>query len=283
MAGRQRGILVPDAGRNGSPSTPKRRAQYFLKLARTRGRRDGEIRRANPARELFHRHRYRWPACRTISRNVRNWVGVRIAACGHPPPHEILVQRFRRRPLRKSFGIAGSQPISAAVGGMDLVGQDDRTIFVEAEFVLGIDQDQSPPGGDLAPAGEQGHGLVRHLLPLPLGQQLARKNVPRAERRIMRAVLRLGGGRDDGARKLLVVAQAVGEPVAIHLALALFIHLQDGGGRRAGQIVAHHDLDRHHRQPLAHQDVGIRIRNDVIGAEALRRLEPEARGRVSTP
>jgi hypothetical protein len=94
----------------------------------------------------------------------------------------------------------------------------------------------------------------------------------------LRALLRLGGRRDDGLRQLLVVAQALLEVVPVHLALAALVHLQDRGRRGAGEIVAHHDLDRHHRQALAHQHVRIGIFDDVVGAEVARGLEPEARG-----
>ena len=94
----------------------------------------------------------------------------------------------------------------------------------------------------------------------------------------MRALSRLGGGSDDRVRELLVVAQAVLETVAVHLARAFFVHLQDRRGGGAGEIIAHHDLDRHHAQALAHQHVGIGIFDDVIGTEALRGLEPETRG-----
>ena len=48
--------------------------------------------------------------------------------------------------------------------------------------------------------------------------------------------------------------------------------------RGAGEIVAHDDLDRHHRKPPAHQDVGVGIFDDVVGTDALRRLEPETGG-----
>src|SRR5262249_58566340 len=83
--------------------------------------------------------------------------------------------------------------------------------------------------------------------PLLLRQELARQDLLPAQWRIMLALLGLGGRGDDGLRKLLVVAQALGEAVAIHLPAALLVHLQDRGRGGAGEIVAHPDLAPHHR------------------------------------
>src|SRR5262249_24604293 len=154
-----------------------------------------------------------------------------------PAPDEILVERIGRRAGGKALGIGRGKPVAAAVGGMKLVGQNDRALGVETEFVIGIDQDQPLPRRHLAAERKQRQRLVRNLAPLLFGQELARDDLVRAERRIMVALGRLGGGGNDRARELLVVAQPVLEAVAVHLTRAVLVHLQDRRGGGAGEII----------------------------------------------
>src|SRR5262249_54186826 len=155
---------------------------------------------------------------------------VGIAARGNPAADEVLVQRVRGRARRKALGISRGEPVAAAVGRVHLIGGQDRSLRVEAEFVLGVDQDEPLPRRHFPAAGEQRERLIGNFAPLLLGEQLARDDLPGAERRIVLPLLRLGGGGDDGARKFLVVAQAVLEALPVHLARALFVHLQDRRG-----------------------------------------------------
>ena len=78
-----------------------------------------------------------------------------------------------------------------------------------------------------------------------------------------------------GWGRRLIVAQAVGQGVAIHLAQALVILRQDRGRGAAGQIAAHHDFDRQDGQPLADDDIGVGVGQDMVGAKVGGGVEPE--------
>src|SRR6478735_11186566 len=87
--------------------------------AHARERRDGEIRQSKfPSGELLiHLDIGGRSLQDDLGRNFRNRIVVWIAARRDPPPHEILVQRLRRRARGTSFEVVGGQPIAAAVGG----------------------------------------------------------------------------------------------------------------------------------------------------------------------
>src|SRR6185312_1395503 len=153
--------------------------------------------------------------------------GVGIAARGHPAPDEVLVQRVGRRAGGKTRGIARREPVAAAVRRVHLVGENDRPLGVETKLVFGVDQNEPLPRRRFAAAGEQRERLIRNFTPLLLGQELARDDLLGAQRRIVRALFRLGRRGNDRVRQLLIVAQAVLETVAVHLARALLVHLQN--------------------------------------------------------
>ena len=100
----------------------------------------------------------------------------------------------------------------------------------------------------------------------------------RGDRLVVLAVAGLGGGGEDRLRQLLVLAQAVGKAVPVHLAPAGLVHRPDRGAGGAGHIVAHDDLDRHDVEPAAHQHVGVGVFDDVVGADVAGVVEPEPRG-----
>ncbi|MNL40386.1 hypothetical protein D3C87_1627300 [compost metagenome] len=93
----------------------------------------------------------------------------------------------------------------------------------------------------------------------------------------MAAVEGLAGGRDDGLRKLLVVAQTVGQANAVHVALAVAILRQDRSAGRAGEIAAHDDFDRQDIEPLADDDIRVGIADHMVRADVCGFLEPVAR------
>src|SRR5258708_13883613 len=105
-----------------------------------------------------------------VPRNLRDRVLVGIAARDHPAAHEILVEALRTLAGGKAPLIAFEEPIAAAVRRMDLVGEDDATILVEAELVFGIDEDETVLLGDLAAAGEEGESEIADLAPLLGGE-----------------------------------------------------------------------------------------------------------------
>ena len=91
----------------------------------------------------------------------------------------------------------------------------------------------------------------------------------------MAAADRLGRWRDDRRGRLLILAQPIGEANAIDLAPPCPVHRPNRSCRRPGEIVPDDDLDRHDREPVAHQNVWVRIFDDVVGADIARGIEPE--------
>ena len=160
---------------------------------------------------------------------------------------------------------------------MNLVGQDDLAVCVDAELVLGVHQDQAAGRRHLLPAGEQRQGVLAQRLPLQGAQQTLLDDFGRRQGRVVVAVIGLGGRRDDGGRQFLVVGKAIGQPVAVHLPLALLVERQDRGAGGPGQVAAHHDLHRQDVQPGAHHHIGVGIGEHVVGADVGGGVEPEPR------
>src|SRR6202022_4057754 len=96
-----------------------------------------------------------------VRRNLRDLILIRIAARCYPATDKVLVQGVGRLTSGKTGGVADREPVAAAVGRVHFVRQHDRTVLVEAELVLGVNQDQPTLGGELAPAGKEGEGLFR--------------------------------------------------------------------------------------------------------------------------
>src|SRR5215469_11374951 len=89
-----------------------------------------------------------------FARYWRNRIAVGIAARGDPAAQKILVERFGRLPGREAAVVGIVHPISAAVRRMDLVGEDDLPVSVEAKCVFRDDEDKTPLGGNSAAARE---------------------------------------------------------------------------------------------------------------------------------
>src|SRR6185437_8291971 len=95
-------------------------------------------------------------------------------------------------------GIAVAEPVAAAVRRVDLVGEDDAAVAVEAELVFGVDEDEPVPVRDLAAAREEGEGAGGDVAPLRGGQQAALDDLRLGKLLVVRAVEGLGRRRDDG-------------------------------------------------------------------------------------
>src|SRR5207249_11226473 len=97
---------------------------------------------------------FRSRLCDDFARDGGNRVAVGVDAGRHPTPQEILVEAVgrlaRREPVRITFG----EPVAAAIGGVDLVGEEDLPVTIAPELVFSVDQDEAAPGRDVAPAGE---------------------------------------------------------------------------------------------------------------------------------
>ena len=160
---------------------------------------------------------------------------------------------------------------------MNLVGQQDVAFSVGSKLVFRIGEDEPAFAGELLPAGEECQRMGRHRVPLRLRQQAAADDLRRRERLVMAAVEGLAGRGDDRLRQLLVVAQAVRQADAVHLALPLLVEGQDRGAGRAGEIAADDHLDRQDVEALADDHVGIGVFEHVVRADVGRALEPVPR------
>ena len=138
-----------------------------------------------------------------------------VALLRVPAPHELLVHRLRIGAVGHRALVGVEIPVPRRVGRVDLVDHGERAGVVETELVLGVDQDQALLLGPLLAFGEE-----------PQHQRLgavverARRSRPdaiaasREVELVVRALLRLGGGRQQRARQPLVLAQALGQPMA---------------------------------------------------------------------
>ncbi len=77
---------------------------------------------------------------------------------------------------------------------MDLVGQNDRAVFVGAELILCVDQDQTTFGRDFLAALEERQRIGGERLPLLFGQKLLLDDLGRRQRLVMPAIEFLAGG-----------------------------------------------------------------------------------------
>ena len=73
----------------------------------------------------------------------KNFVVVGVAMIFEPEAEELFVDVFRVFALVKKFLVGISDPIAAGIGGMDFIDQANLAIFIFAEFVLGIDEDEA--------------------------------------------------------------------------------------------------------------------------------------------
>src|SRR3981081_276156 len=93
----------------------------------------------------------------------------------------------------------------------------------------------------------------------------------------MRAMISFARRRYDRMRQFFVVAHAVGKNKAIHPPLAFFVHGEQRGRRRSGEVTAYDDLDLHHVELAADDDIRIGIMENMVGTDIFGLLEPKAR------
>ena len=106
---------------------------------------------------------------------------------------------------------------------MNFVCQKDIAFGVGAEFIFCIDKDQAVLRSHFLPSGEKPQGNITDLVPLRLGQQLFVDDLSGGQRGVMAPIEFLGGGSDDRCRQCLVVAQTIGERVAVHFPFPLLV------------------------------------------------------------
>ena len=167
---------------------------------------------------------------------------VGIAAFGDPAAHEVLVEAVRPFPTGETPRIALGKPVAAAVRRMDLVGQHDapsgsvpNSYLVSARIsprspATWPDRARTAPARSptLAPTGFWSAALDRRFRPAASGSSW-----PPSKALLVGVMI--------GCGKLFVVAQAVREPDAVHLPLALLYMVRtdvpwcrrDSRGRRS--------------------------------------------------
>ena len=74
----------------------------------------------------------------------------------------------------------------------------------------------------------------------------------------------------------LVVAQAIGQGVAVDLAGPFAVLGQDRGRGGAGKVAAHDNLDWQDGHAFADDDIGIGIAKDMVGGDVAGVVEPVA-------
>ena len=91
---------------------------------------------------------------------------------------------------------------------------------------------------------------------------------------VMTALLRFGGGGDDGVWQLVVLLQAIGQGDAIGAAVALVVEIPERGLGDAGDVAAHDDFDGQWLGVVGDGDVGVWHADDVVGQQVGRFLKP---------
>ena len=90
-----------------------------------------------------------------LARDLRDRVAVGVAALADPTPHKVLVQTLGRLAGCEAPHVALADPVTATVGCVDLVGENDLPGPVKTELVFGVDQDQAALLGERASVREQ--------------------------------------------------------------------------------------------------------------------------------
>ena len=183
----------------------------------------------------------------------------------------------------KSRLVAFDRPVARGVGGQHLVHQGQGAVFVEAELELGVGNDdalgQRKSGGGLVNLDTdffdlRGQFGANDLLDLRVADVF-----------VMLAGLGLGGGREDRLGQLAGVFQAGGQRhAADRLRGLVFLPAA------AGQVAAHHGLDRNRLEPLDQHRAAYHLRqlgrcdhalgrlaSQVVGADVAELAEPEQR------
>jgi hypothetical protein len=187
---------------------------------------------------------------------------------GHQPfPHKLFAQLALFFAASLAFGIAVGIEITRAVGRMNFIHEQNLTVFF-AEFVLGIYQDKSLPGGHFGTPAKQGAGVGFHLFVIgpanePACQDFLPGNI------FVVAFVGLGGWGNDGFRERVVLAQTFRQGHAAQ-------NTATGGisaGSVTGQVAADHHFHPHGFAAMADGHVGIGCGEEPVGADVAGSVE----------
>src|SRR6267378_444618 len=150
-------------------------------------------------------------------------VALVAALVDQPLAEELLVQHALVLAAAEALLAALGNPVAARIRGVDLVDQPDLPCPIDAELVLGVDEDEAPLARPLLAGREEGQRVARQLVPLVLGDRSARDQLARRDRLVVLADRLLGAGRQDGLGKPLVLAHRRVEvdPVRLRAAACL--------------------------------------------------------------
>ena len=196
-----------------------------------------------------------------------------------PLAYELLGELLLGLTLLELLLITLGVEITAGVGGMNLVNEDDLAVAL-AKLILGIYKDEPLAGGNLRATLEEGAGVFHHRLPVltaheTLGYDFLGRDV------LVVTFLSLGGGGDDGLGEPLVLAHAFGQLHATQFAASVLV-LTPGTARQVAtddhlhtealglQTHGHHGVGRG-QFPVGH-DVGRSIQeagSNLVQALAL--------------
>ena len=232
-----------------------------------------------------------WPVMRSIGRDVAGRCGrdhvvrqprrsalAAVAEVDQRSPDDLLVEALglvaRGQPLLVRVG----HPEPRRVGSVDLVDQQQLArVDGQTELVLRVGQDQSGRSSGLLAEGEERERGVADALP-------QRRHRPDPSATTSCALIGsscppscgLGGRRDDVGRQLCVLAQPVGQVVAVDGARAVGVLLPQRRRCDAGDVAADDHLDGQRCGGSADRQVGVGHRDQVVGDDRARLLEPPA-------
>ena len=212
-----------------------------------------------------------------LTRHLGDRAVAGVAELGEHLTDDLLVEALGLLAVGQPRLVRLADPPAGGVGRVHLVDEDQLAGVGETELVLRVGEDQPGGGADLGTAGEQRECGRHHLLPEIGVEQVASHDLVTRERFVVAALLRLGGGRDDRLGERTVLAEAVGELVAVHLAGAVLVHPPQRGVGHAGDVPADDDLDGQRCGRDGHGRVGVGHRDEMVRDQVGGLFEPPRR------
>ncbi len=161
---------------------------------------------------------------------------------------------------------------------MDLIDEPDLAVFVDAEFIFGIDEEETVLGGDFLAMFEQLYRVGACNVPFFKGKPTFGEYFLWRNGAVM--VFFLGGRGEKEFFQDLVFGQAFGEVIATKFSGTFFVGCPEGCAGGAGDVTADDKLDGKDFALTGKCDVGIRDGKDVVGDEVLCVFKPPSAGKV---
>src|SRR5690606_14840557 len=115
--------------------------------------------------------------------------------------------------------VAGLEPDARAVGGVDLVDDDERAVRGAPELVFRVDEDQPPLGADRLASCEEGVHELGRFIEGSLVDDAALEERRARDALVMAPLLGFGARRQDGLGQGLVLREPFRQAMAAKLPL----------------------------------------------------------------